>query len=494
MPDGTKLASYPSEQDIVNPGTSFAAMPDLSLAAQGLIGGRIRVMDLRNGKELWRAVASKEYVLSLAFSPDGKTLASGGGFADSDIRLWDAVTGKQIGQLEGHDSWVSALVFSPDGKKLISSSADQTIRTWDVTSQQRLDVLRGHRQEVWRLALLPDGKTLVSGAKDGTVCFWDTSVTRPRQPHLNIPIPETLLSWCFTPDSRSILVINQQGGVSRWGGADFQRQEPLPEIGKTIAEGWYSPYVFSQDSRFLATGSTNGVLEIWDIARRIRRGQWTNTAGVVVPVKFLPDGNKLVSFSENDNLLHEWDLQTGLEIQSWQAPAQFSAAALAPGEKSCLALGYGGDVVLRDLADQSQKTVELEALETVAASYSPDGKLFAMASDLGYARVWNPVAWGQVATLGGLLNGAHTVDFSPDGKRLAIASDNKEAVKLWDTDSWQDVFTLQGQGTGFQGSWFSPDGNTIGWGSQTMIYLWHAPSWAEINAAEAQDKMEVQQP
>jgi WD40 repeat protein len=124
--------------------------------------------------------------------------------------MWDAATGKQIGQLQGHGSWVSALVFSPDGKTLTSSSADQTIRTWEVASQKCLGVLHGHRQEVWRLALLPDGKTLVSGAKDGTICFWDTSVTRPRQPHLNIPIPETVLSWCFTPDSRAVLVLNPE--------------------------------------------------------------------------------------------------------------------------------------------------------------------------------------------------------------------------------------------------------------------------------------------
>ena len=85
MPEGTKLASYPSEQLAMTAGTSFAATPDLSLAAYALLSGteacvtesRIRVIDLRDGKELWTATASKEYVTALAFSPDGKTLASG---------------------------------------------------------------------------------------------------------------------------------------------------------------------------------------------------------------------------------------------------------------------------------------------------------------------------------------------------------------------------------------------------------------------------------
>jgi WD40 repeat protein len=110
------------------------------------------VIDLLKGKELWAAMASKEYVATLAFSPDGKPLASGAGFAESDIRLWKAATGEPIGQLTGHNSWVSSIVFWPDGKRLATGSADQTLRLWDVASQQCLDVLRGHRQEVWRLA------------------------------------------------------------------------------------------------------------------------------------------------------------------------------------------------------------------------------------------------------------------------------------------------------------------------------------------------------
>ena len=228
--------------------------------------------------------------------------------------------------------------------------------------------------------------------------------------------------------------------------------------------------------------------------KQVPSRQWSNTTGIVWPASFFANGTKLITVSQNDNLLHEWDLQTGLEIQSWVAPAQSYGAALSPDKRSCIAVGYGGDVVFRNLVDQSQSKVDLEIREAVAAGYSPDGKLFAVASDLGYARVWDTATWKLVATPGGFLNGAHTVSFSADGKRLAIASDNKEAVKIWDTESWQEVFTLEGQGTGFQGAFFSPDGNTLGWGNQTGLYLWRAPSWEEINAAEAKEKAEVKQP
>jgi tRNA A-37 threonylcarbamoyl transferase component Bud32 len=127
---GTQLASYPCEEaSAPDACTGLAATSDLGLAAYALRSGQLRVIDLRDGKELWAKQASKQFITAQAFSPDGKTLASAAGFGESDIRLWDVASGKEIGRLEGHQSWVGSLVFWPDGKKLASSSADQTIRT-----------------------------------------------------------------------------------------------------------------------------------------------------------------------------------------------------------------------------------------------------------------------------------------------------------------------------------------------------------------------------
>jgi WD40 repeat protein len=154
-----------------------------------------------------------------------------------------------------------------------------------------------------------------------------------------------------------------------------------------------------------------------------------------------------------------------------------------------VATGRQGDFVLRDLVDKSQRALDLATLEADVGTYSPDGKLFAVAASLGFGRVWDATTWRPSATLGGFLKGAHTVAFSADGKRLAVGGGDLEAVKLWDTESWQDVFTLEGQGTGYMGVRFSPDGNTITWGNQSgVLHVWHAPSWEEIAAAEAKEK------
>jgi len=495
MPDGVKLASYPSDIKHVGPTTSFAATADLSLAAYATgesPGERIAVMDLRTGTNLWTAVAAKVFITALAFSPDGKTLASAAGFAESDIRLWDVATGKESGKLAGHGSWVSSLVFSPNGKKLISSCADQTIRTWDVAEQKCLDVLRGHRQEVWRLALLPDGKTLVSGAKDGAVCFWDTSVPHPGQPR--IALPDRLIAWSFAPDSRSLLTLNRQGQVARWSGADFQQKEPLLEMG-TPASSSITYQIFSPDGHYLAVGSHNGVFQIWDVTRRQLYRQWTNGTDNMAPDRFLSEGNKVITWSLKDGLFHEWESATGRELWSWRVPGIWNGAlAVSPDEQSCVAVGYEGDVMLKNLTDGNQTRLNLNIMEGSWASYSPDGKWLAVASDLGFARVWNTANWQPVATVGGFLNGTSSAAFAPDNQRLAISSGGREAVKLFDTESWQNVLTLEAPGNDCYQLAFSPDGNTLGWLNQDReLYLWRAPSWAEINAAEAQEEAESKQ-
>jgi WD40 repeat protein len=158
-------------------------------------------------------------------------------------------------------------------------------------------------------------------------------------------------------------------------------------------------------------------------------------------------------------------------------------------------VGYNGDVVIRNLADETQTKGDIDILEGSGVVYSPDGKLFAVASDLGFARIWDSATWRQVATVGGFLNGAHAVCFSPDGNRLVIGGGGKEALKLCDTQSWQDVLTLEGDGTDRRNLAFSSDGNDIGWlNASNVLQIWQAPSWDQIAAAEAKQKADIQQP
>ncbi len=490
IPEGTTLASYPSEQaSNLDPSTGFAATSDLGLAAYGLRSGQVRVIDLRDGKGLWTATASKQFITALAFSPDGKTLATAAGFGESDIRLWDVAAGQEIGRLEGHKSWVGSLVFWPDGKKLASSSADQTIRTWDVTTRQCLDVLRGHLLEVWRLALLPDNKTLISGSKDGTVCLWDTSVSHPRSD--GITWQDKIARWRFAPDSRSVTTLDYDGKVTRWSGPDFHEKEPCLDIGTNYWRKTLSP-----DGRILAVGSTDGNISVWDLSRRVLWRQFKPGAGRVTPLSFLAQGTQLVVWFPADNHFSEWDLEANREIQSWPAPPHFQDFGVSPDERLGFSIGWEGEVSCRNLPEHSSTNLPLDALEGWTIAFSPDGQRLAVSSALGYARVWRTATWREEATLRGFLNAVNSAVFSPDGKRLATGGSNPDdALKLWDVDSWQELLTLEGAGSLFSITAFSPDGNAIGTRSDDgILHVWPAPSWEEINAAEANEKAGIKQP
>ena len=137
--------------------------------------GDVRLWNLSEAEPKPRArLISHEYgVVSVAFSPDGGKLASGG--FDRAVKLWNAETGLEQATLLGHEGWVSAVAFSPDGSVLASGSHDQTIKLWDAATGYELAGLSGHLGNVYSLAFSPDGSTLASGSLDATVRLWDAA-------------------------------------------------------------------------------------------------------------------------------------------------------------------------------------------------------------------------------------------------------------------------------------------------------------------------------
>jgi WD40 repeat protein len=127
----------------------------------------------------------KDVVLSVAFSPDSKTLASSG--QDKTIKLWDVATGKAKDTLMGHTGTVGCLAYSRDGKTLASGSFDKTIKLWDVATSKEGDTLKGHTNRVLALAYSRDGKMLASGGDDYTIKLWDVVAVRKRSPSRGTP-------------------------------------------------------------------------------------------------------------------------------------------------------------------------------------------------------------------------------------------------------------------------------------------------------------------
>lgn len=161
---------------------SIAFSPNGNTLASGSTDETIKLWDVPTGKLKTTLIGHTGVVFSVAFSPNGNALASGAGYNDGTIRLWDLPSGKNTITLKSLSGFVLCVAFSPDGNIIASGNTDQTVELWNISTQQQIAAFTGHRSNVDCVAFSPDRKTLASGSGDGTILLWDlTSLTNTNQ-------------------------------------------------------------------------------------------------------------------------------------------------------------------------------------------------------------------------------------------------------------------------------------------------------------------------
>jgi hypothetical protein len=280
---------------------SVAWSPDGKRLATGSQDNTAKVWDAETGKELLTLSGHVNGVSSVAWNPDGKRLATGSD--DSTAKVWDAGSGRELLTLSGHSSYVRSVAWSPDGKRLATGIDDSTAKVWDGETGKELLTLGGHSGSVDSVAWSPDGKRLATGSWDETAKVWDGETGKELLTLSGHGLPVASVAW--SPDGNRLATGSWDKTAKVWDGKTGKELLTLSGHSDCIESVAWSP-----DGKRLATGSRDNTAKVWDVGTGKELRTLNGHRSWVRSVAWSPGGNRLATGS-SDTTVNVW------EVGSW---------------------------------------------------------------------------------------------------------------------------------------------------------------------------------
>lgn len=447
---------------------------------------RIVVWEVPTGRKVrtLRDIAGQGGV-SLAVSPDGRTVATGAatvhsGPDDRRVRLWDVKAGEWLGDLDGHTDEVTALDFSADGTALAAASADETVLVWDLaTRRPAVPPLRGHTDAVVSVAFAPGG-LLASAQESGEVRLWDVGAGFTLGPGHSSGVDTVVFS-------RDGMLATGSGGsgAPRYGLPLGDRDDSIrlwsgrQTKGRLRLGGVDSVYAlaFTADGR-LVSGADSGKVTVWDPATGARLGPAIKARAPVTAVAVNADATMIVTSSVGAHL-KVWDLATGRPIaRKIAANAEnlsSSSLAFSPKDSGLLVAADAGNTArLWDTGSGTPvATLSGHAGAVTAVAFSPDGRTVATGSSDNTVRLWDARTGAPVGGRIGAGADVTSLAFNPVTGLLAIGDDDGD-VRQWDLAARRPVGeAFPAHIYAVNAMAFSPDGGTLATGGEDFeVRLW----------------------
>jgi WD40 repeat protein len=405
-------------------------------------------------------------VLAVAFSPNGKVLATGE--RDGRVRLWDVITGKELLTLRGHSNWVNSVAWSEDSQTLASGSSDKTVKLWNVQTGDCVRILEGHGNSV--LSVAWNGDTLASGSHDKTVKLWNVQsgyCVRTLEGH-----SDSVRSVAWSGDNLTLASGSNDKSLKLWNvqtGHCVQTLKGHKSAVRSVA--------WSGDSQTLASGSDDKTVKLWnvqsgDCVRTLEgHGYW------VYSVAWSGDSQTLASGS-HDKTVKLWNVQSGECVRTLEGHSSWVYSVAWSADSQTLASGsHDNTVKLWNVqSGECVRTLEGHGYSVNSVAWSGDSLTLASGSFDKTVKLWNVQTGNCVRTLEGHSSGVRSVAWSGDSQTLASGSSDN-TVKLWNVQSGECVRTLEGHSHWVNSVAWSGDSLTLASGSlDKTVKLWNMQS------------------